>query len=232
MTTSGTSSSSGAVSFVLDGRPVSVEPVEGAGPAGLGTLLEVLRDRLGVRSVKDGCSPQGQCGCCTVWVDGQPRVSCVTPASRVAGRDVTTVDGLVDATSWCERLCDAGGTQCGFCTPGIIMRLAALAPEQRTDDRVRQALLAHMCRCTGWQTVVEAATTTDDQRPAGRDGAAASRRAAIEGGAPQVVSAGVAAGGGGFPADSAPVDAWHAVRAADGEWHVAPPLGAARAAAG
>ena len=106
---------------MLDGRPVSVEPVEGAGASGLGTLLEVLRDRLGVRSVKDGCSPQGQCGCCTVWVDGQARVSCVTPLSRVRGRHVTTVDGLAPevAHRWSEALCATGGSQCGFCTPGI-----------------------------------------------------------------------------------------------------------------
>src|SRR4029453_16588917 len=75
------------IAFELDGRPVEV-PDEG------GSLLDALRERLGVRSVKDGCSPQGQCGCCTVLVDGSPRVACVTPARRVAGRAVTTVDGL------------------------------------------------------------------------------------------------------------------------------------------
>src|SRR5438445_11580998 len=75
------------LAFTLDGRAVEVAD-DGA------TLLEALRDRLGVRSPKDGCAPQGQCGCCTVWVDGAPRVACVTPARRVAGREVTTVDGL------------------------------------------------------------------------------------------------------------------------------------------
>src|ERR1700760_3202008 len=73
--------------FTLDGRPVEV-----AGDAG--SLLEALRENLGIWSVKDGCSPQGQCGCCTVLVDGAPRVACVTPVRRVAGRSVTTVDGL------------------------------------------------------------------------------------------------------------------------------------------
>ena len=58
------------------------------------SLLDVLREQLGIRSVKDGCSPQGQCGCCTVWVDGAPRVACVTPVRRLAGRQVTTLDGL------------------------------------------------------------------------------------------------------------------------------------------
>ena len=71
--------------------------VDGVGvevPDDGGMLLDVLRDRIGIRSVKDGCSPQGQCGCCTVLVDGQARVSCVTPARRVSGRTVTTLDGL------------------------------------------------------------------------------------------------------------------------------------------
>ena len=75
-----------AIELIVDGAPVAV-PDDGA------SLLEVLRDRLGIRSPKDGCSPQGQCGCCTVLVDGQPRVSCVTPVKRVRGRTVTTVDG-------------------------------------------------------------------------------------------------------------------------------------------
>ena len=219
-----------ALRFVLDGDEVSVEPLAGTQGVGHGSLLEVLRDRLGVRSAKDGCSPQGQCGCCTVWVDGQPRVACVTPAVRVAGRSVTTVAGLDTAAEWAERLCATGGSQCGFCTPGIVMRLAALPAAQRTPDRVRQGLLAHLCRCTGWQTVVEAAC--DDVRVSTRSLDAAARRATLEGGAPQRVAPDVALGGGGFPADTAPRDAWHAVRDSAGAWHVAPSVSAARAAAG
>ena len=76
------------LSLVVDGVQVTV-PDDG------GTLLDLLRDRLGNRSVKDGCSPQGQCGCCTVLVDGQPRVSCVTPARRMAGRTVTTLEAWI-----------------------------------------------------------------------------------------------------------------------------------------
>ena len=74
-----------SVAFVLNGDPVAVE--DGV------TLLDALREDLGCRSVKDGCSPQGQCGCCTVWVDGAPRVACVTPVRRIAGRQVTTLEG-------------------------------------------------------------------------------------------------------------------------------------------
>jgi len=131
-----------------------------------GSLLQALRDQLGYSSVKDGCSPQGQCGCCTVWVDGHPRVSCVTALRRVAGRQVTTLDGLDPQVrrQWADAFVAAGASQCGFCTPGIIMRLAALAvPAAAVPSAavpaatVRNALAAHLCRCTGWQPVVEAA---------------------------------------------------------------------------
>src|SRR5204862_6358819 len=131
------------VRLTVDGRDATV-PDDGA------SLLEVLRDRLGVRGAKDGCSPQGQCGCCTVLVDGAPRVACVTPLARVADRSVTTVDGLDDVAEWAEAFTATGASQCGFCTPGIIVRLAS------TRADVDDALLAHLCRCTGWQTIREA----------------------------------------------------------------------------
>src|SRR3954467_650371 len=143
--------------FTLDGKSVSVEDADVS-------LLEVLRDRLGERSPKDGCSPQGQCGCCTVLVDGQPRVACVTPARRVAGRRVTTLTGLPDAARWADALVATGGSQCGFCTPGIIVRLPPGG-----------SLAVHLGRCTGWQTI------TEDPVPRERDLAKAARRAAIEG---------------------------------------------------
>jgi aerobic-type carbon monoxide dehydrogenase small subunit (CoxS/CutS family) len=216
------------VTFTLNGAEVAV-PADGC------SLLEALRDRVGVRSPKDGCAPQGQCGCCTVWVDGQPRVACVTPVARVAGRTVTTVEGLPDAAEWGERLCAAGGSQCGFCTPGIVMRLAATAPAERSDAAVRQSLLAHLCRCTGWNTVAAAAVAVGSPTPpAGhrRDLEAAAVRATLEGGATQAVSPSVALGGGGFAADTAPLDALIAMRREDGEWVVAPTLTEARRAAG
>ena len=130
----------------------------------------MLRDQLGRRGAKDGCSPQGQCGCCTVWVDGQPRVACVTPARRVARRQVTTIDGLPAELRrrWAEAFGAHGASQCGFCTPGIIMRLAGLAQRRPLDEAaVRSALLAHLCRCTGWNTIVEAALVVGDAPPAG-----------------------------------------------------------------
>ena len=215
------------IGFTLNGAPV-------AAPADGRTLLEALRG-LGVHSAKDGCSPQGQCGCCTVWVDGQPRVACVTPVARVAGRVVTTLEGIPDvAQDWGERLCETGGSQCGFCTPGIVMRLAAIPEAQRSDASVRQALLAHLCRCTGWQTVVEAALLPPRSPEAGfaRHPDPAAERAALEGGVRQTVSPAVALGHGGFAADTAPADALVAVRGADGGWVVGESLADARRASG
>ena len=190
------------------------------------SLLDVLRERLQLRTPKDGCSPQGQCGCCTVWVDGAPRVSCVTPIRRLAGREVTTVEGLPPELRqrWADAFTEVGASQCGFCTPGIIMRLAALGGPGHDGARavpeakVHQALLAHLCRCTGWQTVVEAAHLAFegsggiDTPP--RDLVAAARRAAIEGRSPQRVGPEVALGAGSFADDTAPVDA--AVALSDG----------------
>lgn len=217
------------IALIVDGVQVEV-PDEG------GSLLGALRDRLGLRSVKDGCSPQGQCGCCTVLVDGAPRVSCVTPLRRVAGRSITTVDGLEPdvQTSWSESLCATGGSQCGFCTPGIVVRLAGLRAKGTAPSdhaAVERALQAHLCRCTGWQTIVEAWDGLG-QATVPRDLEAAARRAAIEGRAGQRVAPDVALGRGGFADDTAPADALVAVRSATGDWVVGETVEQARLAAG
>ncbi|MGN6694099.1 MAG: 2Fe-2S iron-sulfur cluster-binding protein [Aquihabitans sp.] len=221
--------SSDQVSLTVDGVAVTVTDHGGS-------LLGALRDQLGITSVKDGCSPQGQCGCCTVLVDGAPRVSCVTPVRRVAGRTVTTVDGLDEPvrTAWADALCATGGSQCGFCTPGIVVRLAGLrAKGAAVEDHgaVERALQAHLCRCTGWQTIVEAWDALDEPHPA-RDLDAAGVRAGIEGGAHQVVAPAVAEGRGGFADDTAPDGALVAVRSADGEWVVGETVEEARSLAG
>lgn len=224
--------------FTLNGHQVDVDDA-GA------TLLDVLRERLGVTSAKDGCSPQGQCGCCTVLVDGAPRVACVTPARRVAGRSVTTVEGLDAARrdAWAAAITATGGSQCGFCTPGILLRLAALGPPGSVAaDKAETALLAHLCRCTGWQTIVEAATgaaagaSGGSQERDGRDPPShvsrSHRRATLEGHAEQRVGPDVALGAGGFSEDTAPTDALVAVPDAAGVWFVAETLGEARRLAG
>ena len=181
------------------------------------TLLDVLRGQCGLESVKDGCAPQGQCGCCTVLIDGVARVSCVTPVRRIAGRSVVTVEGLPEAerASWAEAFVATGGSQCGFCTPGIICRLSAV-DEPSDAAKVDNALAAHLCRCTGWQTIVEAISVRGEKRTF--DAVMAQRRATLEGGSPQRVATDVVLGNGGFSTDTAPADALIAMRSTSGEW--------------
>lgn len=170
-------------------------------------------------------------------VDGSPRVACVTPLRRVAGRSVTSVDGLDDEVvqPLVESLTAAGASQCGFCTPGILVRLAALGADP-APDRVESALLAHLCRCTGWRTIVDAACS---RRPGsrrsgsgGRDLEAASRRASLEGGVPQDVGPHVTLGRAPFAADTAPAGCLVAVPDGQGSWQIGETVGAARAAVG
>ncbi len=215
----------GTVDLVVDGVAVRV-------PDSI-SLLDALRDHLGVRSPKDGCSPQGQCGCCTVLVDGAPRVACVTPVRRVRGRSITTTAGLDDAEAWAEAFCATGASQCGFCTPGIIARLAGLRLRDPDADHadVEQALLAHLCRCTGWRTILDAWDAMGADAP-DRDLSAATARAGIESRGHQVVSPAVALGDAGFADDIAPPGALVAVLDADGEWTLGESVAAARAAAG
>ncbi len=218
--------------LVVDGVAVIV-PDRGV------SLLDLLREDLGCRSAKDGCSPQGQCGCCTVLVDGSPRVACVTPARRVANRAVTTLDGLSAEIRdrWSDALLASGGSQCGFCTPGIIVRLEGLRAKDPSAGvaAAEQALLAHLCRCTGWRTIVDAfeqvTTGARSSSAPGRDLGGAARRAALEGGEPQLVDAAVVLGGGGFAADTAPDDALVAVPDGSGGWSVAETLSDARSLA-
>jgi xanthine dehydrogenase small subunit len=150
-----------------------------------------------------------------VWVDGSARVSCVTALRRVAGRSVTTTEGLDPELQerWADAFVNAGASQCGFCTPGIVLRLAALEQSRRplTRDAVETALLAHLCRCTGWQSIVDAACValglTEPPARDARDPLLASWRAQIEGPMFQSSGADVVLGAGVFADDGAPVGA-------------------------
>ena len=170
-------------------------------------------------------------------VDGAARVSCVTPARRVAGRQVTTLAGLdpLRRQAWAEAFCATGASQCGFCTPGIILRLEGLV-RRSPGAGPAGALAAHLCRCTGWQTILEAARLVTGESGAAaqppRDYAAAARRAALEGGCPQAVGPHVACGEGGFADDTAPADALVAVPAPGGGWALGETPAEARRAAG
>ena len=149
---------------------------------------------------------------------------------------MTTVEGLTEADrrAWGDSFCAAGASQCGFCTPGIVMRLHALrAKSPDADDAaVANALLAHLCRCTGWRTILTASHADAVAVAVPRDFARAEARAALEGGTPQRVSPAVALGEGGFADDEAPRDALVAVPDAHGGWAVGETLTEARAQAG
>jgi carbon-monoxide dehydrogenase small subunit len=124
-------------------------------------LLDTLREDLNLTGTKRGCD-RGTCGCCTVWVDGEPRLSCLTLTWDVEGREVTTVEGLRGGRHELHPLqrlfAEVGGSQCGFCTPGFLMTSAALIRDNPdpSDDEIRQAISGNLCRCTGYQKIVQA----------------------------------------------------------------------------
>ena len=124
------------------------------------SLLEVLREHLLITSPKDGCSPQGQCGCCTVLVDGHARTACASPAKKVAGKSVVTLEGIgaEERHLLAESFARTGGLQCGFCIPGIAIRAKALVDRHGVPDRetIEKGLDTHLCRCTGYVKIVEA----------------------------------------------------------------------------
>jgi carbon-monoxide dehydrogenase small subunit len=124
------------------------------------TLLELLRDRLGLTGTKEGCS-NGNCGTCTVLVDGQPVCACLMLAQEAPGRDVVTIEGLAEGSALHplqQALVESGGTQCGFCTPGIVLSAKALLDHNPdpTEAEIRHAIAGNLCRCTGYGKIVEA----------------------------------------------------------------------------
>ncbi len=138
----------------VNGEPVSVDLVDD----GL-TLLDVLRDHLGITSPKNGCQPQAQCGCCTVLVDGKPMMSCTMKPSRVQGKTVTTLEGLDEEhrKQIADSFVQCGGVQCGFCIPGFAMRGVGLCTKNPNPsrDEITKAVRPHLCRCTGYKQVID-----------------------------------------------------------------------------
>jgi selenium-dependent xanthine dehydrogenase len=129
-------------------------------------LLEVLREECGITSCKNGCAPEGACGCCLVMIDGKPALSCLRKPEQMAGHDIETVDGLPERTRRIisEAFVLEGGVQCGFCIPGIVIRAAHLIEQGRSDDReaIRKALDGHICRCTGYGRIIDAIQTAGE----------------------------------------------------------------------
>ncbi len=138
---------------------VNGDPVDVAAPPSA-TLLEVLRDELGLYGVKEGCS-EGACGACTVLMDGQPVRSCITLALEAEGASITTIEGLAREGKLHpvqEAFIANGAVQCGFCTPGMILSTKSLLDRnnQPTDDEIKTALAGNFCRCTGYAKILEA----------------------------------------------------------------------------
>ena len=142
------------VTFRVNGRDVSVA-------ADHPHLLAALRDELDITSAKDGCSPTGQCGCCTIMIDGKAQVSCQYAVSKAEGKDIVTLEGVDEAerTKYSDAFAACGGLQCGFCIPGIVMRAKSQIDKKGADlkrEDMARHLGAHLCRCTGYVKVLDA----------------------------------------------------------------------------
>jgi xanthine dehydrogenase molybdenum-binding subunit len=142
------------VTFTVNGAAVSVD-------ASHPHLLSALREELDITSPKDGCSPSGQCGCCTVLIDGRPVVSCQQPLSKISGSSIVTLEGVDEdeRRRYADAFAACGGLQCGFCIPGIVVRAKAQVDKKGADltkaDMSRH-LGAHLCRCTGYVKILDA----------------------------------------------------------------------------
>ncbi len=145
---------SGIVSIKVNGR--AEEVIAGA----VTTLQDVLRNDLDYTSVKDGCS-QGGCGACSVIVDGELRLSCLTPVQEVDGSEVVTLEGLNlsnSITALQQKFIEKYAAQCGFCTPGMMVAITALLDRNANPsrDEIAEALAGNICRCTGYLPIIEA----------------------------------------------------------------------------
>ena len=141
------------VDFEVNGRQATVdgEPLD--------RLLDVLRRDLALPGTKEGCG-EGECGACTVLVDGEPVLSCLVPLVQCAGRRVETIEHLAagGAEPFLARLVAAGGAQCGACTPGVVVTALALLRDhpRPTREEARRALAGNLCRCTGYEGILRA----------------------------------------------------------------------------
>jgi aerobic-type carbon monoxide dehydrogenase small subunit (CoxS/CutS family) len=143
------------LSFTLNGKPVALDEVPGEI-----SLLELLRGRLGLSGTKEGCGV-GECGACSVLIDGKVVNSCLTGAWQVLDREVTTIEGIAPDEGLHpiqEAFVESGAVQCGFCTPGMVMTVHDLLSENPNPDdkQIKIALAGNLCRCTGYHDVVAA----------------------------------------------------------------------------
>jgi aerobic carbon-monoxide dehydrogenase small subunit len=134
--------------FVLNGAEteVAAHPMK--------RLLDVLREDCGLTGTKEGCG-EGECGACTVLVDGAPVVSCLVPFAQAADAEVVTIEGLWGEHPLQRAFAEFSGAQCGICTPGMILAAVALGPNPSLED-VRTGLAGNLCRCTGYEAIYRA----------------------------------------------------------------------------
>ena len=143
------------IHFVLNGEPMEVEIEPHL------TLLQLLREKLELTGTKEGCS-MGECGACSVLLNGKTINSCIFPAMEVEGKEVTTIEGLCDARGNLHPIQKAfienGAIQCGFCTPGMVLSAKALLDEKPnpTEEEIRKGISGNLCRCTGYFQIVDA----------------------------------------------------------------------------
>ena len=142
------------ISFILNFKEIEVD----VNPSM--RLLDVLRDTLHLTGTKEGCG-EGECGACTVLVDDRPYNSCLTPIINVANKKVVTIEGFRETKAFkviADAFSDMGGSQCGFCTPGMILASYAVLKENPhpSEEEIRVALSGNLCRCTGYQAIVYA----------------------------------------------------------------------------
>jgi carbon-monoxide dehydrogenase small subunit len=138
----------------VNGRRLEADVWEGT------SLLGMLRDELGLPGSKNACE-EGECGSCSVWLDGELVCSCLVLAAQTDGRDVRTVESLGGAEALHpvqQAFVDAGAVQCGFCTPGLVVTVADLLAREPepSDRRIREALAGNLCRCTGYEKILDA----------------------------------------------------------------------------
>lgn len=144
-----------SVAFLLNGKKTTIRSLPNR------TLLDVLREDLGLTGAKDACGGEGECGACTVILDGKPVNSCMVFIGQVEGAQITTIEGLMkkgDYHRLQKAFVEAGAVQCGFCTPGAILTAKALLDEKPhpTNHEIREGLSGNLCRCTGYSKMIDA----------------------------------------------------------------------------
>ena len=153
------------IRFTLNGTPTDASYEPGM------HLLDVLREQCGVVSAKNGCAPEGACGCCLVMIDGRPALACLRKPEQMDGHAIVTVEGVPEdlRRTIAEAFVLEGGVQCGFCIPGIVVRAASLIEHGKTGDRdvIAKALDGHLCRCTGYGRIIDAIQTAGEAHRTG-----------------------------------------------------------------